>query len=138
MNTRLTSFFCKALLVTLASAFCFGAVAQADDSCDRGPKTIKLKIKEKNNTPTEITKGIFGSNANTINACRGDTIEWKLSSKTFFVKFPRDTPFSEREKTSSNGKVEMTISAGATVGASYKYDVGIVDGGILDPIIIID
>lgn len=138
MNTRLTSFFGKVLLVTLASAFCFSAVAQTDNSCDRDPKTIKLKIKEKNNTPTKITKGLLGWDANTINACRGDTIEWKMSDKTFFVKFSGDTPFSEKEKTSSNGKLEMTISAEAKVGTSYKYDVGIDGGGILDPIIIID
>jgi len=138
MNTRLTSFFGKVLLATLASVFCFGAVAQADNSCDRDPTTIKLKIKEKNNTPTKITKGIFGSNANTINACRGDTIEWKLSGKTFFVSFSGDTPFSEKKKTSQNGKLRMTIGADAKTGISYQNDVGIDGGGVFDPIIIID
>lgn len=138
MNSRFKSLASQLLIVTLASAFCSVAVAQDQDPCDRGAKTIKLKIKERNNKPTKVTKGLFGADANTIKACRGDTIQWKLSNKTFLVSFPNETPFKNKKKTSANGKIEMMISADAKRKESYKYDVGIVDGGTLDPIIIID
>lgn len=138
MNTSIKSLFGHALLVTLASAFCYGAVTQAADPCDRSAKTIKLKIKEKNNKPIKVTKGLFGKNADTINACRGDTIEWKLSGKKFFVEFPTESPIDKKKENSNNGKLRITIGAEAKAGARYKYDVGIDGGGILDPIIIID
>ncbi|MGB5720827.1 MAG: hypothetical protein WBM34_09040 [Woeseiaceae bacterium] len=126
------------MALALATAVCSVAVAQGSDACDRGAKTIKLKIKEKNNTPTEVTKGWFGTNADTIRACRGDTIEWKLSDKTFYVKFTNKSPFDKNEKKSNNGKLQIVIGPGAEAGVSYKYDIGIEGGGILDPIIIVD
>lgn len=138
MNTRLASLFLLVLVTTLTFMFFIVAVAQTNDPCDRDPETIKVKIKEKNNTPTKVTKGLFGSDADSINACRGDTIQWKLSGKKFFIKFPNESPFRNKEKTSSNGKLEITIGSEAKDGASYKYDIGIDGGGVLDPIIIID
>jgi len=138
MNTRFTSFISKALLLTLATTFCSVAVAQDADPCDRSAKTIKLKIKQRDNVPTKVTKGFFGTNANTINACRGDTIEWKLSGKTFYVRFSNGSPFDKNEETSNDSKLRITIGDNAKADTSYKYDIGIEGGGILDPIIIID
>lgn len=137
MPTRIRTSALTVLAALLMSTISFHAVAQ-DTSCDRDAKTFKLKIKVKNDTPTKVVKGIFGSNADTLNVCRGDTIEWKLSKKKFFIEFSGKTPFDEKKKNSRNGKVTSTVRSDAERGVSYKYDVGIDGGGVLDPIIIID
>ena len=111
--------------------------AQETDPCDRAAKTFKLKIKENNDKPTKVTKGFFGRNADTLNVCRGDTIEWKLNGKKFYIDFPRSTPFGTNKKENSD-RISWTISDAAVRGESYKYDIGIVGGGVLDPIIIVD
>ena len=123
-----------ALLISMTS---FYAIAQ-DSVCDRSAETFKLKIKVKNDTPTAVVKGFLGWNADTVNVCRGDTIEWKFNAKKFFIEFPGKTPFDEKKKNSKNGKVTTTVSSDAERGVSYKYDVGIEGGGVLDPIIIVD
>lgn len=137
MATRTRTFVGTLLAALLISATSSYAFAQ-DSACDRGPETFKLKIKVKSDTPTKVVKGFWGQNANTVNVCRGDTIEWKLSDKSFFIEFPGKTPFDENKKNSKNGKVTTTVSADAEGGVSYKYDVGIDGGGVLDPIIIVD
>jgi hypothetical protein len=137
MATRTRMFVGTTLAALLLSTTSFSAFAQ-DSACDRDPETFKLKIKVKNNTPTKVVKGFFGSNANTINVCPGDAIEWKLNGKKFFIEFSGKTPFDEKKKSSNNGKVTETISSDAESGVRYKYDVGIEGGGILDPIIIVD
>ena len=138
MTTRSTQVLGAIIAFALATAVCSVAVAQGSDACDRGAKTIKLKIKEKNNRPTKVTKGWFGTNADTIRACRGDTIEWKLSGKKFYVKFANKSPFEKKEKKSNSGKLQIVIGPDAESGVSYKYDIGIEGGGVLDPIIIVD
>ena len=61
-----------------------------------------------------------------------------MRGKKFYIEFPGTTPFPGKKKDSGNEKVSWTIRADAPRGERYKYDVGIVDGGILDPIIIVD
>lgn len=136
-NARLLAVSALFLCLTFAA---FGvSQAQGQDPCDRAAKTFKLKIKVRDNKPTEITEGFFfKTNANTINVCRGDTIEWKLRGKKFYIDFPRTTPFGTNKKDSKNNKISWTVSADAARGDSYKYDVGIVDGGKWDPTIIVD
>ncbi len=134
-STRL--FVVSASLLCLMLAANEVSRAQETDPCDRSAKTFKLKIKANNNKPTKVTKGIFGKKADTLNVCRGDTIEWKLSGKKFYINFPRSTPF-ESNKKENNNKISWTISDDAVRGDSYKYDIGIVGGGVLDPIIIVD
>jgi len=134
-NTRLLAV--SALFICLTFATYGVSQAQEVDTCDRAAKTFKLKIKVKNDKPTKVTKGIFGRNADTLNVCRGDTIEWKMSGKKFYIDFPRTTPFGTNKKESDN-KISWTVSAEAARGDSYKYDIGIVGGGVLDPIIIVD
>ncbi len=126
------------LFLCLAFATYGVAQAQETDPCERSAKTFKLKIKVRDDKPTKVTRGLLGRNADTLNVCRGDTIEWKLSGKKFYIDFPRTTPFSANKKNSENNKVSWTVSADAARGDSYKYDVGIVGGGVLDPIIIVD
>lgn len=134
-NTRLLAVSALFLCLTFAA---YGvSQAQGADPCERAAKTFKLKIKVKNDKPTKVTKGFFGKNADTLNVCRGDTVEWKLSGKKFYIDFPRTTPFGTNKK-ENNNKISWTVSADAARGGSYKYDIGIVGGGILDPIIIVD
>ena len=137
MATRTRTTVSTVLAALLLSTISFYALAQ-DSACDRSPETFKLKIKVKNDTPTEVVKGLFGWNADTLNVCRGDTVEWKLNNKKFFIEFPGKTPFDEKKKDSKNGKVTTTVRSDAERGVSYKYDIGIEGGGILDPIIIIE
>lgn len=136
-NTRLLVVSALFLCLTIAA---YGTTyAQEQDKCDRRAKTFKLKIKVQGDMPNEITEGFFfPQNADTLNVCHGDTIEWKLSGKKFYIDFPGVTPFDEKKKNSSNNKIRLKVSAEAKRGESYKYNVGIVDGKVWDPTIIID
>lgn len=129
----------SALFLSLTFAAYGVSQAQEQDPCDRAEKTFKLKIKVKNNKPTKVTTGFWRKkNADTLNVCRGDTVEWNLSGNKFYIDFPRTTPFGTNKKNSENNKIAWTVSADAARGDSYKYDIGIVGGGVLDPIIIVD
>ncbi len=134
-NTRLLAV--STLFLCLAFATDGVSQAQETDPCERSAKTFKLKIKVRDDMPTKVTKGLFGRNADTLNVCRGDTIEWKMSGRKFYIDFPRMTPFGTNKKENDN-KITWTVSADAARGDSYKYDIGIVGGGVLDPIIIVD
>lgn len=134
-NTRLLAVSALALCLTFAA---YGvSQAQGTDQCERAAKTFKLKIKVQNDKPTKVTKGFWGKDAEKLHVCRGDTIEWKLRGKKFYIDFPRTTPFGTNKKEADN-KISWTVSAEAARGDSYKYDIGIVGGGVLDPIIIVD
>jgi hypothetical protein len=126
------------VLCTLIGA---SAVAQ-DNNCDdesREAETIRLKIKVQGNRPTHLTKGHDEADGDTVTVCRGDTIEWKTNDKEFFIEFTEETPFDGGKKKPSVGnKLVVTVSDEAQRGVSYKYDVGIKDGEILDPIMIVD
>ncbi len=134
-NTRLLAVSTLFLCMTFAAYSV--SQAQGTDPCERSAKTFKLKIKVRDDKPTKVTKGFFGANADTLNVCRGDTVEWKMSGKKFYIDFPRTTPFAANRKENDN-KITWTVSADAARGDSYKYDIGIVGGGVLDPIIIVD
>ncbi len=71
MTTRIRTSALTVLAALLLGTASSSAVAQ-DTACNRDPETFKLKIKI--NTPTEVVKGFFGWNADTLNVCRGDTI----------------------------------------------------------------
>lgn len=137
MASRIRALTTQVIVVAVLSSFWVTATAQ-DDPCDRGAKAFKLKIKVRDDIPTAVVKGFFGKNADDLHVCRGDTIEWKLSNKKFFVEFPDGSPLDSSKKKSKNGKIVTTVSPDAKRGVSYKYDVGIDGGGKLDPMIIID
>ncbi len=126
----------RALLILGMAAFIGSFAVAQDDPCDRESETFNIKIKVKDNTPTEVVKGHI--NADELHVCRGDTIEWKVQNKNFFISFPDRTPFDSHEKISKNGKITTVVSDTAERGVSYKYDVGIEGGGILDPRVIVD
>ncbi len=121
----------RGLLIVGLTAF-FGVTAFAqDDVCDRDAETFYLKIKVKNNTPTEVIRG--DKNADELDVCRGDTIEWKLQHKDFFIEFLDESPLDSNSKSSRNGKITAEISDSAERDTTYKYDIGIDGGGTLDP-----
>ncbi|MFQ5548374.1 MAG: hypothetical protein ACE5FV_08790 [Woeseia sp.] len=125
------------LLLIIGSAVLIGSHATAqEDPCDRDSEAFYVKIKVRNNTPTEVVRGV--KNADDLHVCRGDTIEWKLQNKKFFINFRDRTPFDSHEKTSRNGKITTVVSESADRGVAYKYDIGIDGGGTLDPTIIVD
>jgi len=123
------------LIVGLMAFFGVHAFAQ-DDPCGRNAQTFNLKIKIKDNTPTEVMKG--DKNADELHVCRGDTIEWKLQNKRFFLTFADRTPLDSKAKISTNGKITAVVSDSAEREVSYKYGIGIGGGGTLDPMIIVD
>jgi len=132
-------------LSLLAAVFCLAAIsspALADGNCDRDPMTFKLKVKVRENKPVGVTHR--GQDAEDLRVCVGDSVEWKLinpaSAGDFFVDFPGGAPFAGGTmQNARNGKVLVTIGApDVTPGASYKYDIGITDGGVWDPRIIIE
>lgn len=127
------------LLLAITAGVASVASAQ-DDPCDREPREFSLKIKVKNDIPTEVVKGLFGwENADRINVCRGDTIKWKIQhSNEYQLRFQNGTPVGGDKLDSRNGKVETTVRDDAERGREYKYDIALIDGGVLDPIIILD
>ncbi len=126
----------RALLILGMAAFIASFAVAQDDPCNRESETFNVKIKVKNNIPTEVVRG--ARNADELHVCRGDTIEWKVQNKKFFITFPDRTPFDSHEKISKNGKIITVVSDTAERGVSYKYDVGIEGGGTLDPRVIVD
>lgn len=103
------------------------------------PKTYKLMVHTRNNTPTKVTIG--GKDAFYLyDVCIGDTIEWQIvgPAKKIFVQFAAGTPFNGGGKTDSNnnGKISIVVGDTATAGADYKYDIGLGEN-VWDPRIII-
>ena len=126
----------RVLLIVGLTAFIGVYSFAQDDPCARDAQTFNLKIKIKDNTPTKVIKG--DKNADELHVCRGDTIEWKLQTKKFFINFPDRTPLDSNSKISSNGKITTVVSDSAEREVSYKYDIGIDGGGTLDPRVIVD
>jgi len=126
------------LLVLAATLALQAEVSLADRSCADGPLELKVKVRVVQDRPVEVL--VDGENADPLHVCVGDTVEWKLqgSEKAFYLRFPDGSPFSADEHPrSNNGKIEATIDAGSP-GDSFKYDIGIEDGEIWDPRIVID
>ena len=122
--------------VFLAGVMLTNDQSLAQDACGEGANSYKLMIHVSENRPTRVTHQ--GEDATDFYVCNGDEVEWQVvgSDKQFWVDFVNGSPFSGGEKKSSNnnGKISVTIGGEAQ---SYKYDIGIVDGEVLDPKIII-
>jgi hypothetical protein len=114
--------------------------SMAQSSCD-GPTTHKLMVHTHNDKmPYKVTKGAAEEDAFDLLVCIGDTIEWKIvgSGRRFFVRFDPDTPFNGGGETTanSNGKISIVVGDTATIGAEYKYSIGLGDK-LWDPKIVI-
>ena len=111
--------------------------ARAQDPCEREPESFRIQVRvNNNNVPEGVEMG--GQNAETISVCPGDTVEWHFTGKPFEIRFQGRGPFDAELAPSANGKVSGTISGTGTRGKSFKYDVAVEDGGVLDPVIIVD
>lgn len=122
--------------VFLAGALLTNDQPLAQGACGEGANSYKLMIHVSENRPNRVTHQ--GEDATDFYVCNGDEVEWQLvgSSKQFWVDFIDGAPFSGggKKNSNNNGKVAVIIGGEAQ---SYKYDIGIVDGEVLDPQIII-
>ncbi len=132
-----------ATALSIVAAIAATAITQnayAQSSCEGERQSFKLIVRVVSNNPVEVMNS--GLNANNLHVCIGDEIEWQLvgAAKQFYVNFVAGVPFDGAGKTNSNnnGKITIVVGGSAEPGESYKYDIGIVGGGVLDPRIIID
>ena len=112
-----------------------------DDSCDpdgQEKKTVKLKIRVSDNRPDAVMRN--DKVEDTVHVCMGDTVEWMLlgQARKFFIEFAEGTPFADGKEHSNSGKVLVDIDGDVERGIPYKYDVGLDDGGVFDPHIVVD
>ncbi len=132
-----------ATALSIVAAIAAAAMTQdayAQGSCDGEHQSFKLVVRVVSNNPVEVMNS--GVNANNLHVCIGDEIEWQLvgAAKQFYVNFVAGVPFDGAGKTKSNnnGKITIIVGGSAEPGESYKYDIGVIGGGVLDPRIIID
>ncbi len=119
------------------------AATSAANACDGQTELFKLKISvNSDETPFKVTHK--GEDAEDLTVCVGDEIEWKLvgQAKKFFVNFGDRAPFpadpdGKHKKNSSNDKITVTVTGPAS-DDPYKYDIGIVGGGLWDPRIVVE
>ncbi len=127
----------RTTLLAIAAVMAVGASTPvlAQGACSGEPETYRLKVRVNNaKVPEGVEMG--GQDASTIRVCPGDTIEWQFVGLPLRIAFNNGSPFASELPISSNGKVSGVISADAS--GEYKYDVIVVSGGVLDPIIIVD
>jgi hypothetical protein len=131
---------------TIFAAVLFLCVALTTDNeslaqgvCDGEFNSHKLMIHVSDNRPTRVTQA--GQSADDLYVCIGDKIEWQLvgSAKQFYVDFLNGAPFdgAGKKNSNNNGKISVVVGGSAQPGMAYKYDIGIADGGVLDPRIIV-
>lgn len=127
-----------ASILFLAGSIVTDSQSLAQGACGGASQSYKLMIHVNDNRPTSVM--YKGQDANDFHVCNGDQVQWQLvgSDKQYWVNFLNGAPFSggQKQDSNSNGKIDVVI-AGEAGPAGYKYDIGIVDGGVLDPRIII-
>ncbi len=110
----------------------------AQETCGEASTLYKLKINISKNKPDSVKHN--GKDARELHVCNGDKVEWKIvgSGKKYWVDFLNAAPFTgDRKKNSNeNGKILVVIN-GDTRPEGYKYDIGLIGGGVMDPRIVI-
>jgi hypothetical protein len=134
-------------LVLLAAHLASGAAV----ACDKPGKTHKLSFKVKDDGCVEkVKKDSDGADAEKINVCETDVVEWKVTGKAKSIVIDGSidengsividgsSPFDWTDSGSKDRKIEGKVKSG-TAGKKFKYSVK-VDGldCVHDPIIIID
>jgi uncharacterized protein (DUF2147 family) len=127
---RLTTTFALGLL---AAQLASGAAV----ACDNPGKTHELEFKVKGDECVEKVKKKDGSDAETINVCEKDVVQWKVSGNAKSIVFDGASPFEWTDSGSKDKKIEGTVRQG-TAGKEFKYSVK-VDGldCVHDPMIIV-
>jgi hypothetical protein len=129
--TRLTTTFALGLL---AAQLASGVAAAA---CPNPGKTHELEFKVKNDECVEKVKKKDGSDAETINVCETDVVQWKVKGKAKSIVFDGASPFEWTDSGFKGNKIEGTVKEG-TANKEFKYSVK-VDGldCVHDPMIIV-
>jgi hypothetical protein len=108
-------------------------------ACDNPGKTHKLKFQVKDDgCVTKVKKESDDADAETINVCEKDVVEWKVTGKAKSIVFDGESPFEWTDSGFKDRKIEGEVKAG-TAGKEFKYSVK-VDGlaCVHDPKIIVD
>jgi hypothetical protein len=130
-------------MARLTTAFALGLLALqlaagAAVACDNPGKTHKLSFKVKDDgCVVKVKKDSTGDDADTINVCETDAVEWKVLGKAKSIVFDDKSPFDWLDSGFKGDKIEGTVKSG-TAGTEFKYSVK-VDGlaCVLDPAIIV-
>jgi hypothetical protein len=117
----------------------------ANEACKGDKKaTHTLKFKGKDDQCVErVVKDSDDTDAETINACEGDTVVWKVAGPKKSVVFDGDaSPFEWKDSDFKSSRIEGVVKDDAAVDGKstpYKYSVK-VDGKecVHDPVIIVD
>ena len=108
----------------------------AQDACTGEPETHRLMINVTNNVPTGVRRG--NEPADDLYVCPGDTVVWIFQGRGFSIDFFDGTPFEVSQlRPVVAGRVDAVVRSDVSAGESYKYDISIDGGGVLDPRIII-
>ncbi len=127
-----------ASILFLAGALVTDSQSLAQGACGGASNSYKLKIHVNNNRPTRVTHN--GDDADKFHVCNGDEVEWQLvgSDKQYWVDFLDGAPFSGEQKKNSNNNGKIIVIIDGEPGPDgYLYDIGLADGDVLDPRIII-
>jgi hypothetical protein len=113
-----------------------GTAVIAQDACGGGPETHTLMVNVTDNVPDGVTLG--NEPADDLYVCPGDTVAWILQGRGFTIDFPGATPFNANShRPVAAGRVTAVVRSDVERGASFKYNISIDGGGVLDPRIII-
>ena len=137
MKVRIAA-FALASLVVLA-AFRYGPEPVTEAIGDQqAPVIVRINVNPRTGAVTVVP--------DTATVDRGQRIRWVGNFRRFLVQVPStDDPLGPAARDPglrgrNNRPVEATMKADATVGASYKYNVAVYDGGevlLLDPLLIV-
>jgi hypothetical protein len=128
----------------LTVAFVLGFVslqltAGAAIACENPGKTHKLSFKVKDDgCVVKVKKESTDEDAETINVCESDVVEWKVRGSAKSIVFDDSSPFEWVDSGFKGDKIEGKVKSG-TAGNEFKYSVK-VDGltCVHDPKIIVD
>jgi hypothetical protein len=131
-------------MARLTTAFALGLLALqlaagAAVACENPGKTHKLSFKVKDDgCVVRVRKDSNDEDAETINVCERDVVEWKVRGNAKSIVFDGNSPFDWVDSGFKGAKIEGTVKSG-TAGDEFKYSVK-VDGlaCVHDPKIIVD
>ena len=131
-------------IARLTTAFALGLLGVhlslgAAVACDNPGKTHKLSFKvTEDGCVAKVKKDSDDADAETINVCEKDVVEWRVTGKAKSIVFEGNSPFKWADSGFKDKKIEGEVKPG-TAGKEFKYSVK-VDGlaCVHDPKIIVD
>lgn len=122
----------------IAAAMTNSLVAQGQGVCDHGGNHV-IQVRTDANDEPELS--YQGGSAAAIRVCLGDSIQWVLNGPTrdFYVEFTGGIPHNRGRQAQSTGRVvDIIVGGEAERGQGYDYFVQFIDGGGMDPRILVD